>query len=428
MAELLDKPWRAHKEPWTEETKLMLQKEIVTYELTKDTGVPYINVLLVGEISAGKSSFFNSIESAFEGYVSGRANSGLLDESLTTQYRQYFVCDGTAKDANDNHINFRFCDTMGIEGEGGMKPADFAKIMDGHVKDGAELAGKLVPGHHSYIEHPTEKERIHCVVFVISAKTFSIMDEDVKKKLKDIREEADARSLFPLVVLTKIDEIVELDVSDVYRSIKISAKVDEIAAEFGVKKNRIMPVKNYEAEVECDTNVDILTFRALRQILRNSKDFLKDKVQKASRDIETEEYFGKKNRKINNEKQDDLEEMKVIKQTRIIGASGHFLYVGDSVEVLAPKDQDGLVKIKTSEGIIGVVDHKCLEPRFKKWKVVSRQKLHMQGSYITLERDDIVWQIHENDGDWMTVKTENDQQGEIQSRFLVPYLDIHRMI
>ena len=49
-----------------------------------------------------------------------------------------------------------------------------------------------------------------------------------------------------------------------------------------------MPVKNYEAEVECDTNVDILTFRALRQILRNSKDFLKDKVQKASRDIETE--------------------------------------------------------------------------------------------------------------------------------------------
>ena len=57
-----------------------------------------------------------------------------------------------------------------------------------------QLAGKLVPGHHSYIEHPTEKERIHCVVFVISAKTFSIMDEDVKKKLKDIREEADARS------------------------------------------------------------------------------------------------------------------------------------------------------------------------------------------------------------------------------------------
>ena len=52
----------------------------------------------------------------------------------------------------------------------------------------------------------------------------------------------------------------------------------------------------------------------------------------------------------------------------------------------------------------------------------------MQGTYITLERDDIVWQIHENDGDWMTVKTENDQQGEIQSRFLVPYLDIHRMI
>ena len=40
-------------------------------------------------LGAGKSSFFNSIESAFEGYVSGRANSGLLDESLTTQENNY---------------------------------------------------------------------------------------------------------------------------------------------------------------------------------------------------------------------------------------------------------------------------------------------------------------------------------------------------
>ena len=55
------------------------------------------------------------------------------------QYRQYFVCDGRAKDADDNEIKFRFCDSMGIEGESGMSSYDFAMIMDGHVKDGAEV-------------------------------------------------------------------------------------------------------------------------------------------------------------------------------------------------------------------------------------------------------------------------------------------------
>ena len=40
---------------------------------------------MILSIGAGKSSFFNGIESAFEGHVTGRANAGQIDESLTTQ-------------------------------------------------------------------------------------------------------------------------------------------------------------------------------------------------------------------------------------------------------------------------------------------------------------------------------------------------------
>ena len=36
---------------------------------------------------------------------------------------------------------------------------------------------------------------------------------------------------------------------------------------------------NYESQVECETNIDILTLRALTQILRASKDFLTGKTQ-----------------------------------------------------------------------------------------------------------------------------------------------------
>lgn len=42
-------------------------------------------VLLVGPVGAGKSSFFNSINSVFKGHVTGQANTGSAGTSLTTQ-------------------------------------------------------------------------------------------------------------------------------------------------------------------------------------------------------------------------------------------------------------------------------------------------------------------------------------------------------
>ena len=41
-----------------------------------------------------------------------------------------------------------------------------------------------------------------------------------------------------------------------------------------------MPVRNYKTQVECNTSMDILTLRALRQILRSATDFLRDKIQR----------------------------------------------------------------------------------------------------------------------------------------------------
>ena len=66
-----------------------------------------------------------------------------------------------------------------------MNASDFANIMDGHVMDKApvrfqkfnkfilqtyiyQLNDKLVRGSLGYIDNPTESDRIHCVVFVIS--------------------------------------------------------------------------------------------------------------------------------------------------------------------------------------------------------------------------------------------------------------------
>lgn len=43
-----------------------------------------VNILLVGQINAGKSSFFNSLNSIFRGEISSRACAGTSPHSLTT--------------------------------------------------------------------------------------------------------------------------------------------------------------------------------------------------------------------------------------------------------------------------------------------------------------------------------------------------------
>ena len=56
-----------------------------------DAGVEQVNVLLVGQVGAGKSSFFNSVESVFEGHVTGKANAGNRDETLTTEVMYWIL-------------------------------------------------------------------------------------------------------------------------------------------------------------------------------------------------------------------------------------------------------------------------------------------------------------------------------------------------
>ena len=42
-------------------------------------------------------------------------------------------------DAKNRKIKFKFCESMGLEGEEGLSSSDMAKIMDGYVENMAEV-------------------------------------------------------------------------------------------------------------------------------------------------------------------------------------------------------------------------------------------------------------------------------------------------
>ena len=61
-----------------------IKENLLAYRPVSESNVTAANILLLGQIGAGKSSFFNSINSIFRGKITSKACSGSFEHSVTT--------------------------------------------------------------------------------------------------------------------------------------------------------------------------------------------------------------------------------------------------------------------------------------------------------------------------------------------------------
>ena len=59
-------------------------EDVIAYKGLPEADLPEANVLLVGPVGAGKSSFYNTVNSIFRDRITQRAGSGSAEQSLTT--------------------------------------------------------------------------------------------------------------------------------------------------------------------------------------------------------------------------------------------------------------------------------------------------------------------------------------------------------
>ncbi|KAL0160278.1 hypothetical protein M9458_044003 [Cirrhinus mrigala] len=156
-----EKPWR--NVLWTPENHKPLM-----------TSVSQVRILMIGPVGAGKSSFFNSINSIFTGHVTTKA-------ILTVQFRTYPVNDGR----EGKPLPFVLCDTMGLEEQSGagLDIEDISSILQGHIPD----------RYKQKASRPASlQEKIHCVVYVIDATKISLMSDKLQEKLASIRRKVNS--------------------------------------------------------------------------------------------------------------------------------------------------------------------------------------------------------------------------------------------
>ncbi|XP_038571406.1 interferon-induced protein 44-like isoform X2 [Micropterus salmoides] len=180
----LESPWRTII--WKSEKRKELMENIMSYKPTVSS-VSQVRVLLIGPVGAGKSSFFNSINSVFRGHVTSQAIAGCSTTSLTTQFRTYSLKAGR----EGKPLPILLCDTMGLEEStgAGLDIDDISNILKGHLPDRYQFnpSAPLHSDVQGYRKSPGLKDKIHCVAYVIDACKVSIMPTKLEEKLDAIR-------------------------------------------------------------------------------------------------------------------------------------------------------------------------------------------------------------------------------------------------
>ncbi|RXN06141.1 interferon-induced 44-like protein [Labeo rohita] len=260
--------------PFLNREKEALKKNLKELELS-DANVQYVRILLTGQIGAGKSSFINTVNSAFQGRITSEALADAdTGTSFTKTYRTYYIRDG------ESALPFVFNDIMGLEaGEShGAHQEDIAKCLEGLLKEGHNFNPVISSKKEDCRSKPSTEDLTYCLVYVIAADKVSMMEKSVIQKMRDIRQKASDLEIPQAIIMTKVDEICPLvrkDLRKIYTSKKIKEKMQQCSNSVGVPMSHIFPVKNYHEEIDTNDDMDVLILRALTQIVQIADDLLK---------------------------------------------------------------------------------------------------------------------------------------------------------
>ncbi|XP_078310080.1 interferon-induced protein 44-like [Crassostrea virginica] len=270
--------------PFSEKGKKEVLKHIFDSWSDIPEEISKVNIMMIGNMSSGKSSFTNTLRTALKKDCRHIDTTAVVygqhHESVTSQLHKVNLYNGP-----DGKI-LQVFDCRGFPRQCGQQSAfvkDLEKAVMGYIKDNYQFMEKTeIDANSPYFrENPTISDRMHCVLFVIKATDFlqETANYEVMNALRTFLE----KHRIPLrIVLTAVDRLnlckSHPQLKYIYWSKVVKEKVETAGYTFCLRNAYILPIANYVNETEPTITTDVLALEALDNILQQAVFFIKDNV------------------------------------------------------------------------------------------------------------------------------------------------------
>lgn len=247
--------------------------------------VPFINITMVGEAGAGKSSFLNTVATALEEInfikdwyrvspIKGNENSATKKVEL-----QYLMLRGKEP------LRIRFYDIPGIATKNNVGVEELLMFIKGEIKPGTKMveASEMMKNKDSIREKPTGEDEIHCILYVVKASSnLSLNMSKSLDKVHKIRQILLDEKVRQFALVTHIDEIgVPNDNMENASKLQCTTSIcQKIGNIFDLDEYHVIPMSSYFSEKSPNTAKNIMALSALWRVCQAGRSYIKEELGK----------------------------------------------------------------------------------------------------------------------------------------------------